>query len=157
MSETTAPEEVFDSENVRIEKMFWLPGALGCGTPSDEFCEFIEEASDDMAPLVLKSLPELGRAIEGAAAEGYSDRETAEEVAGILLRNRRRGFLLYVSTPVTINHKPGSYTFSWGYTHNAWLYADAIEDVAPTCAAWAAESLAGDKRTASPSTEEGGQ
>lgn len=140
--------ELFNDANVRIEKMFWLPAALGCGTPSEDFCEFIEEASDGMAPLVLKSLPELGRAIECAADEGYSDRETAEESGGILLRNGRHGFLLNVSTPVTSNHRSSGYTFSWGHTYNAWLYAATFEDIAPTCAAWAAECLADDKSAA---------
>lgn len=138
--------DVFDQSNVRIEKLIWLPGAVGCGNPSEDFEEFIEEATDGlMTDAVFTALPELKGLLEMVEQEGLSAREAAEEIAGSLLHKKRLGFLIFVNTPVTSNHRVGAYTFSWGHCYCEWLYVPTFEQIPEACANWAAERLATDK------------
>lgn len=142
-----APADIFESANVRIDKMFWLPGAFGAGSSPDDFGEFLDEIDQIPADRIHSAMPWLKDALEAADDECLEGQELAEEIGGLMLRKKLGGFLLRVAVPVTSNHRPDGrgYTFSWGHYTTDWLYVPSLAEIAPACAAAAAEQLAEDK------------
>lgn len=125
----------FDDANVRIEWLFWLPSIVV--QPPEEFFDAVSDHSDDLVE--LKCLPEIARTLELGVSEGLSHRDTVEELCGAFYRENREGFIFQAATPVTSDHRPGAYTFSWGHYHTKWFYAPTLNDIAQTVASWADE------------------
>lgn len=115
-------ETIFESKPVRIEKMFWLPTcAIDQEALPEELQEFLEsDLPERKSGPLYKELPEL----KEFAGEG--DLEVWDVCYAI---RARKGFLFQIAAPVITPSFGKSFSYSWGYTHIGWLYADTLDGV----------------------------
>ena len=137
-------EEFFEA-NVRIEKLFWLPGVLGCQAPPDDFIEALDEIRE--SGLILDAIPQLRSVFSLADDEGLDCSDLPEEVAAVLMHHQHCGFIFEAATPVTSNHRSGGgYTMSWGHYYTVWMYAETADDITRLSTEWAAASVMKDRQ-----------
>lgn len=125
------PQEIMSNATVRVERIIWLPGATACLTIPDDLIDFIEDEFVDDDSEIRQELYDKFPHLSDIPLD---DTEWLVD-AGF---SRCGGFLVQAATPVkTKIGNSKSVSYSWGYYHTRWLHVDAIEDVAPTIAAWA--------------------
>lgn len=133
-------EQMFQEE-VRVEKMLWLPGILP-EHPSEDFEQFCED-------LPTKAENPLYAALPWLKPFAYSGNEDDDEglalrVAEALCFRNVRGFLVKFATPVM---KPFGADFkgreySWGYYSMRWVHCKDEADIGRQALAYAAEMRA---------------
>lgn len=125
--------EKLRNANVRLEKLFWVPGI--CAAQPDDFEEFVQ---DDLADSdVINSLPFLKGFME--TIPEFS----GEDITSELSFRKKNGFIFQAATPRPSNiRKDGSYSFSWGNYYTKWMYAESLEEVAEISEKWARDIIA---------------
>ncbi len=110
---------------------------------------------EEMHPLFMAPLDSLGGRLvdiileynfyEACDALGFSDSErdqldSRDDLEELLYAKKLNGYLACFAKPIV---KPcgdrGSYSFSWGYYRNQWLYAESISDLVQKAIEWADE------------------
>lgn len=142
--------EALNDANVRIEKLFWLPGVAACSSPPQDFIDSCDEIdARDVKEINLRALSnayaEIVRNVDDDLAECFVDH---------LIVDRTAGFLVQLATPISFNlNTHGGYSFSWGYYTTAWRYVPRLDSIVTVAADWARERHDADqKREASRTT-----
>ena len=117
----------FDNMTCRIGKMIWLAGS-GWGDTSDDLQEFI----DDHTNKELRKIFPCEIVID-------KDVPRVESVLESLSNGGVYGFLAQVETPVRTFRGNGVSSFSWGYAHTQWLYAETTQELITKAQEWAKE------------------
>lgn len=137
----------WDQCNARIEHLILVPAAISQGENalpdafSEEFCENMPERADAPLWAQCKALARF------AAAD-----ETPEpwEVVDALAIGRANGFLIQAAQPVVTHFfKDGNgFSYSWGYYHTEWLYAETAADISRVVDEWSVATLERDRAKA---------
>jgi hypothetical protein len=123
--------------NARIDFMLHIAGAVTDPEAlPPQFTDFLEDAwlaGDHTGELARLIWPWFGDVI--AESDDRDEAETNAEIAARLFGFP--GYLVYASTPVMQKGKRGLSYFSWGYTNNAYLYAETSDDIERVVCEWA--------------------
>lgn len=86
----------------------------------------------------LSSDPEyVHESMQPLQPEVEEECEFNESLAGHLHHRNIQGFAACVSTPVNKYHSETSASYSWGYTHSAWVYGESFEECFFLAKKWA--------------------
>ena len=140
--------EKLDEANARIERIIFIAGAMASGYAlSDDLNEFLDDEDEVTIEICLGAIPDYvdldGR--RSGRGDGIFEWLTA---AGKL------GFLVKFATPVMEPSGKESCSFSWGYYHIGWIYADTIEQAISGGLCWVEQQHRAD---AEPKTKKGGE
>lgn len=124
---------MFDN-NIRTEVVLHL----GTMCLHDAFPDAAKEAFEDDADEVREAL-----AWPGKLPEDFD----AEEIADLLRRAKKQGFLVKFATPAPVDFTETGHSFSWGYYSTKWIYAEDFEEACRGALAWA-EKYVADRRAA---------
>lgn len=128
--------EKYSDETVRIEKIIYLPAAIGCGVVSGELRDFFEDTDFDVLESVFGKIhPDIKSEIEAGHGSEIDDaiiHICDNSPAGL-------GFIAEFSTPVMEKCGQGT-MFSWGHYHTKWVAGKYFSDVEKNGFAWARKS-----------------
>lgn len=135
---SSAKMEDFESAVCRIDCILHVASAVACDAISDEFEEFAEWVLDDDTRLrksLCDALPEWETVFRDIDEYDVD----ARELPGIMLDcGIAAGYIFKLTTPTPEWRRDGGgASFSWGYCHFTWLYAETLEEGEQACLAYA--------------------
>lgn len=125
----------FHNMNVRVEKIIWIPGAIGCGSVSRDFKDFCDDVIDpDVKPPVIPFLEKY------YIQDETFDANVINDIAEEFIANDMTGYLVQLSTPInTLNRDGKTYSYSWGYYKSQWVYVQSLDDLMQQIEHWKAQ------------------
>lgn len=114
--------DLFDQATARIDKLIWIPAALGGGAISEDLREMIDDLYDNNEQIISR-LPRMKEILCG------EDRPDGEEVLEALAYVD--GFFAQMARPIPTSFwGKGAHSFSWGYYQTEWVYAESLDELA---------------------------
>lgn len=113
MSNQPSIIETLYDESIRTDKIIWIAG--NCTNPGQDFQDFFEYELDSVKEL-LGILPRR------------VDHGDMEEIASLLVRKGKTGFLVQAATPEPLSVSGDSYSFSWGCSYLKWFYTEVFDE-----------------------------
>lgn len=110
----------FGGANARIDKLIWIPGAVGCCCISEDLREMVDDLYDHNEQIISR-LPEMREILTG---EGQADGEYVAEVLCHV-----DGFFAQMARPIP-TMLGSRQAYSWGYYQTEWVYAETLEELA---------------------------
>lgn len=121
-------EELFDL-SLRFDHLIYLAAAMGDTYSLPEPLENLLDEEEYQRLAELFDIPELAKVEDGKL--------DSEQISEWLVELGRFGFLVQAATPVRRYTSPNCATFSWGYYHTQWFYAETLEEVISKAKQWA--------------------
>lgn len=119
-------EQLYDA-NVRAEEIIHL------GTQC---------LGDNAASVIDDALNQDWDGIWAAIGRGEPQGDELDFVAEHIVDKRIFGFLVQFATPVPKHITDDSYSFSWGWYHTRWIYADSFDDACQQALVWRTDYIA---------------
>jgi hypothetical protein len=114
----TDAAEIFAEMNVRIDRLIWIPAAIGGGEVASDLIEAVNDLYDNNEQVVA--------ALPHAKPLFTSDAEPDSELIVAYLAPVK-GFLAQLARPIpTAFFRTGGHAYSWGYYQTQWVYVDDL-------------------------------
>lgn len=134
---SSATMEDFESAVCRIDCILHVASNVACDALSDEFEEFSENALENDSKFrqrFIDALPEW----EGVFRDIDRYGDATAVTAHMLDYGICAGYIFKLATPVPKwLSDMESASYSWGYCHFTWLYAETLEEGEQACLAYA--------------------
>lgn len=127
--------ETLWNNNVRVERVIWVPGAMGSGSVTEDLQDFLEEITpyDKYQPKILKTLPQLQNLLDEIGDEPI---RYCEDLIIEYLQNVD-GFFVQLASPVKTRLASGHLTYSWAVYQTDWFYVRSMEELVYVSSAFA--------------------
>jgi len=112
--------ERFGEATARIDKLIWIPSAVGAWAWSDDLKSMVEDLYDNNEQIISR-LPMMRRILTS------EDEPEEEDVIEVL--HRVNGFFAKLARPIP-QMLGTRHAYSWGYYQTEWVYAETLEELA---------------------------
>lgn len=120
-----------EKQRLRIERIF----CLGAQAIDETIPESLQQAIDEDLSGIAHVLSIPAKKLSQAVRDGT--------LLALLRDENKLNWLVECATPVQTKHASGtSSSYSWGYTHAKWFYADSLEQCVEQAFMWQSQKRA---------------